>query len=66
MTVDDEVIVRPNWMHGEDEDEAMRAFASELDSGDALDEETNARLLKAIDRNLLPVRSSPRLYTERC
>ncbi|RMJ24269.1 Allantoate [Aspergillus sp. HF37] len=55
MTVDDEVIVRPSWMHGEDEDEAMRAFASELDSGDALDEETNARLLKAIDRNLLPL-----------
>ena len=39
-----------------EEDEAMRAFIGELHEVPDVDEETNARLLRIIDRNLLPVR----------
>jgi len=39
-----------------EEDEAMRAFAGESHEVQDVDEETNARLLRIIDRNLLPVR----------
>lgn len=51
MAVEEEGIAPPNPV--QEEDEAMRAFAGELVQD--LDEETNARLLKVIDRNMLPV-----------
>ena len=56
MAVEEEGIAPPNPV--QEEDEAMRAFAGELGGVQDLDEETNARLLKVIDRNLLPVRRS--------
>ncbi|KAI9688920.1 MAG: hypothetical protein M1822_001277 [Bathelium mastoideum] len=52
MAVEEEEIAPPN--PGQEEDEAMRAFAGEVGGVQDLDEETNARLLKAIDRNMLP------------
>jgi ACS family allantoate permease-like MFS transporter len=53
----EEVHVRPKL--STDEDEAMRAFedGQGLDGRD-IDDATNARLLKIIDKNLLPVRVS--------
>lgn len=41
--------------HGEDADEAMKAFASHQGEVIHIDEATNKRLLRKIDWNLMPV-----------
>lgn len=56
MTVEEEGIAPHNPV--QEEDEAMRAFAGAPGGVQDIDEEKNARLLKVIDRNLLPVRHS--------
>lgn len=57
MAVEEEAIAPHNPL--QEEDEAMRAFAGAPGGVQDIDKETNARLLKTIDRNLLPVRHNP-------
>ncbi|CEJ54136.1 Putative Permease of the major facilitator superfamily [Penicillium brasilianum] len=53
MAVEEEAIAPHNPL--QEEDEAMRAFAGAPGGVQDIDKETNARLLKIIDRNLLPL-----------
>ena len=46
--------------HAKDADEAMKAFAGHEGEVLVLDEETNKRLLRKIDLNLMPVRNAAR------
>jgi hypothetical protein len=56
MAIESNQVVHPN--PAQEEDEAMRAFSGEQGGVEDLDEETNTRLLRIIDRNLLPVGNS--------
>jgi ACS family allantoate permease-like MFS transporter len=49
--------------HSKDADEALTAFASHQGEVIHVDEETNQRLLRKIDRNIMPVRL---LLTRHC